>query len=39
LSTRARAQEKAFYVVIDHSEGGAVLGGKTLTMVTMLPAG
>jgi serine/threonine protein kinase len=39
LSKRARAQEKAFYVVIDHSEGGAAISGRTLTMVTMLPAG
>jgi hypothetical protein len=39
VSNRARAQEKAFYVVIDHSEGGAALSGRTLTMVTMLPAG
>jgi serine/threonine protein kinase len=37
LSSRGRAREKAFYVVIDHSEGGAALSGRTLTMVTMLP--
>jgi serine/threonine protein kinase len=39
LSSRARAQPKAFYVVIDHSEGGAAISGRTLTMVSMLPAG
>jgi serine/threonine protein kinase len=38
LSSRARAQEKSFYVVIDQSEGGAAIGGRTLTMVTMSPA-
>jgi hypothetical protein len=37
LSNRGRAQEKAFYVVIDQSEGGAAVSGRTLTMVTMLP--
>jgi serine/threonine protein kinase len=39
LSSRSRAQPKAFYVVIDHSEGGAAISGRTLTMVSMLPAG
>jgi hypothetical protein len=38
LRNKARAQEKSFYVVIDQSEGGAAIGGRTLTMVTMSPA-
>jgi serine/threonine protein kinase len=33
-----RAQPKSFYVVIDQSEGGAALGARTLTMVTLLPS-
>ena len=33
-----RSQPKSFYVVIDHAEGGAGLGERTLTMVTLLPA-
>jgi serine/threonine protein kinase len=37
LSIAPHAQAKSFYVVIDHSEGGAALGARTLTMVTMLP--
>jgi hypothetical protein len=37
-SSKARAQEKSFYVVIDQSEGGAALGSRTLTMVTLSPA-
>jgi serine/threonine protein kinase len=32
------AQAKSFYVVIDQSEGGATLGARTLTMVTLLPS-
>jgi serine/threonine protein kinase len=39
LSSRARSQQKAFYVVIDRSEGGAAVSGRTLTMVSMLPPG
>jgi serine/threonine protein kinase len=38
LTGTKRAQSKSFYVVIDQSEGGASLGGRTLTMVT-LPGG
>ncbi|HEY2464248.1 MAG TPA: protein kinase [Steroidobacteraceae bacterium] len=37
LSIAPHAQPKSFYVVIDHSEGGATLGTRTLTMVTLLP--
>jgi serine/threonine protein kinase len=37
LSIAPHAQAKSFFVVIDHSEGGAALGARTLTMVTMLP--
>jgi serine/threonine protein kinase len=38
LTNTRRAQEKSFYVVIDQrAEGGAVLGGRTLTMVTLPP--
>ena len=38
LSNAPRSQPKSFYVVIDHDDaGGAQLGAKTLTMVT-LPA-
>jgi hypothetical protein len=32
-----RSQPKSFYVVIDQSEGGAAMGARTLTMVTLLP--
>ena len=38
VSNGPRKQEKSFYVVIDHSEGGATLSGRTLTMVTLLPS-
>jgi serine/threonine protein kinase len=38
LSIALHAQAKSFYVVIDHSEGGAALGARTLTMVTLLPS-
>jgi serine/threonine protein kinase len=38
VSSASRKQEKSFYVVIDHSEGGATLSGRTLTMVTLLPS-
>lgn len=37
LSTARRTQPKSFYVVIDQSEGGANLGARTLTMVTLQP--
>ena len=33
-----RTQPKSFYVVIDHADGGAALGERTLTMVTLQPA-
>jgi hypothetical protein len=35
LTGAKRTQSKSFYVVIDQSEGGALLGGRTLTMVTL----
>jgi serine/threonine protein kinase len=38
LSKAPHAQAKSFYVVIDHTEGGAALGARTLTMVTLLPS-
>jgi serine/threonine protein kinase len=37
LSNAPHAQAKTFYVVIDQSEGGAPLGARTLTMVTLQP--
>jgi len=37
VSSSRHAQSKSFYVVIDQSEGGAKLGARTLTMVTLLP--
>jgi serine/threonine protein kinase len=37
LSNAPHAQSKSFYVVIDHTEGGAALAGRTLTMVTLQP--
>jgi serine/threonine protein kinase len=37
LSIAPHAQAKSFYVVIDHAEGGAPLGARNLTMVTLLP--
>jgi serine/threonine protein kinase len=37
LSKAPRTQSKSFYVVIDQAEGGAALGARTLTMVTLLP--
>jgi serine/threonine protein kinase len=37
VSNAPRVQSKSFYVVIEQSEGGAVLGARTLTMVTLLP--
>src|SRR5450631_1876836 len=38
LSNIPRTQQKSFYVVIDQSEGGAVVGARTLTMITLLPS-
>jgi hypothetical protein len=38
LSKSRRTQSKSFYVVIDQAEGGAALGARTLTMVTLLPS-
>lgn len=32
-----RSREKSFYVVIDQAEGGAALGARALTMVTIQP--
>jgi len=37
LSKAPRTVSKSFYVVIDKSEGGAALGARTLTMITLLP--
>jgi len=37
VSNGRHAQPRSFYVVIDQSEGGATLGARTLTMVTLLP--
>jgi hypothetical protein len=37
LSIAPHAQAKSFYVVIDQTDGGATLGGRTLTMVTLQP--
>ena len=38
LSIAPHAQAKSFYVVIDQTEGGATLGARTLTMVTLQPS-
>ena len=38
LSKAPHAQSKSFYVVIDQSDGGASVGARTLTMVTLLPS-
>ena len=38
VSNAPHTQSKSFYVVIDQSEGGATLGARTLTMVTLLPS-
>jgi hypothetical protein len=35
LSNAPHAQPKSFYVVIDQTDGGAGLAGRTLTMVTL----
>ena len=37
VSPARRIPSKSFYVVIDQSESGAALAGRTLTMVTLLP--
>jgi serine/threonine protein kinase len=37
LSKAPRTRSKSFYVVIDRTDGGAALGARTLTMVTLLP--
>jgi serine/threonine protein kinase len=37
LSIAPHAQAKSFYVVIDQTDGGATLGARTLTMVTLQP--
>ena len=37
LSIAPHAQAKSFYVVIDRTDGGATLGARTLTMVTLQP--
>jgi hypothetical protein len=37
VSNAPRTQAKSFYVVIDRSEGGTPLAGRTLTMVTLAP--
>jgi serine/threonine protein kinase len=37
VSIAPHTQSKSFYVVIDQSQGGATLGARTLTMVTLLP--
>jgi hypothetical protein len=37
VSNAPHALSKSFYVVIDQSEGGAPLGARTLTMVTLWP--
>jgi hypothetical protein len=38
VSNAPRAQAKSFYVVIDGSDDGATVAGRTLTMVTLLPS-
>jgi serine/threonine protein kinase len=37
LSIAPHTQPKSFYIVIDHADGGATLGARTLTMVTLQP--
>lgn len=37
LSNTPHTQAKSFYVVIDQTEGGASLGTRTLTMITLQP--
>jgi hypothetical protein len=38
VSNAPRAQAKSFYVVIDNSDDGSTVAGRTLTMVTLLPS-
>jgi len=38
LSKAPRTRSKSFYVVIDRTNGGAALGARTLTMVTLVPS-
>jgi serine/threonine protein kinase len=38
VSNAPHAQAKSFYVVIDSSDDGATVAGRTLTMVTLLPS-
>jgi eukaryotic-like serine/threonine-protein kinase len=38
LSKAPRTRSKSFYVVIDRTDGGAALGARTLTMVTLVPS-
>ena len=38
VSNAPRTQAKSFYVVIDSSDDGATVAGRTLTMVTLLPS-
>jgi hypothetical protein len=37
VSGTARSQPISFYVVIDQADSGPAMGGRTLTMVTLLP--
>ena len=37
LSGATHPEPKSFYVVIDQTEGGAALAGRTLMMITLLP--
>jgi serine/threonine protein kinase len=39
LTGAAHPQPKSFYVVIDQPEGNATLGTRTVTMITLTPAG
>jgi hypothetical protein len=39
ISGAPRSQPKSFYVVIDRSDSGAAVVGRTLTMVTLQPPG
>jgi serine/threonine protein kinase len=38
LSKAPRTRSKSFYVVIDRTDGGAALGARTLTLVTLVPS-
>jgi hypothetical protein len=39
VSIAPHPQSKSFFVVIDQSAGGATLGPRTLTLVTLMPSG